>query len=139
MGSRALAASRETFPAVSSPERVVRSMQVTARRSQAACHSFLTVRRLGRGGSPALDRAPVYPDGVDQLEVEGHPGVAGRLRRRLQGAVPPGGPAGGVVGPGRPGRSYLVWSRVTFMLAENGADTSKSQMGQELASPGPAS
>jgi len=36
---------RATLLLVSSPPSVVRSMQVTARRSQAACHSFLTERR----------------------------------------------------------------------------------------------
>src|SRR5947209_5029212 len=46
-GRRALAQSRRTFPGVSSPCGVVRSMHVTARSSQAACHSFLTVRRVG--------------------------------------------------------------------------------------------
>ena len=35
-------------PGVSSPASVVRSMQVMARSSQAACHSFFTVRRVGR-------------------------------------------------------------------------------------------
>ena len=44
-GRRALAQSRRTRPGVSSPESVVRSIRVTARSSQAACHSFLTVRR----------------------------------------------------------------------------------------------
>src|SRR5258706_5552072 len=43
-GRRALAQSRSTFPGVSSPCSVVRSMQVIARSSHAACHSFLTVR-----------------------------------------------------------------------------------------------
>src|SRR5205814_749104 len=46
-GWRALAHSRRTLPAVSSPCSVVKSMQVIARSSQAACHSFLTVRRVG--------------------------------------------------------------------------------------------
>src|SRR5256885_16594522 len=46
-GRRALAQSRSTFPGVSSPCSVVRSMQVIARSSQAACHSFFTVRRVG--------------------------------------------------------------------------------------------
>ena len=45
MGCRPFAHNRRTRSSVSSPERVVRSMQVTARRSQAACHSFFTVRR----------------------------------------------------------------------------------------------
>src|ERR1700730_17488447 len=42
-GDFALAHSRCTFPSVSSPESVVRSMQVIAFSNQAACHSFLTV------------------------------------------------------------------------------------------------
>src|SRR3954470_12967401 len=44
IGRRALADSRRILPGVSSPERLVRSMRVTARSSHAACHSFLTVR-----------------------------------------------------------------------------------------------
>ena len=36
------------MPGVSSPESVVRSIVWTARSSQAACQSFLTVRRFGR-------------------------------------------------------------------------------------------
>src|SRR2546430_1157620 len=47
MGRRAFAHKRSTFPGVSSPWRVVRSMQVIARSSHAACHSFFTVRRVG--------------------------------------------------------------------------------------------
>src|SRR5438876_497024 len=46
-GLFALAHSRSTLVGVSSPWSVVRSMQVIARKSQAACHSFLTVRRVG--------------------------------------------------------------------------------------------
>src|SRR5437762_2893039 len=46
-GSFALAHSRSTLVGVSSPCRVVRSMHVIARSSQAACHSRLTVRRVG--------------------------------------------------------------------------------------------
>src|SRR5438067_12208018 len=46
-GLFALAHRRSTLVGVSSPWRVVRSMQVIARKSQAACHSFLTVRRVG--------------------------------------------------------------------------------------------
>src|SRR6266581_7509982 len=46
-GRRALAQSRSTFPGVSSPCSVVRSMHVIARSSHAACHSFFTVRRVG--------------------------------------------------------------------------------------------
>src|SRR5438477_6902350 len=46
-GFLALAHSRSTLVGVSSPWSVVRSMQVIARKSQAACHSFLTVRRVG--------------------------------------------------------------------------------------------
>ena len=45
IGCRALAHSRRTRSSVSSPESVVKSMQVMARRSHAACHSFFTVRR----------------------------------------------------------------------------------------------
>src|SRR5205823_10093194 len=43
---RALAQSRLTRSSVSSPERVVKSMQVMARSSQAICQSFFTVRRV---------------------------------------------------------------------------------------------
>src|SRR5688572_24766965 len=46
-GCRALAHRRRTLPGVSSPLSVVRSMSVTALSSQAACHSFFTVRRVG--------------------------------------------------------------------------------------------
>src|SRR5688572_25105716 len=46
-GWRALAHRRRTLPGVSSPLSVVRSMSVTALSSHAACHSFLTVRRVG--------------------------------------------------------------------------------------------
>src|SRR2546425_11117438 len=46
-GCCALAQRRSTLVGVSSPCRVVRSMQVMARSSQAACHSFFTVRRVG--------------------------------------------------------------------------------------------
>src|SRR5262245_34082503 len=45
-GWRALAQSRCTLPGVSSPESVVKSMTLTARSSQAACHCFFTVRRV---------------------------------------------------------------------------------------------
>src|SRR5208337_3730051 len=45
MGCRPFAHNRRTRSSVSSPERVVRSMQVIARRSHAACHSFFTVLR----------------------------------------------------------------------------------------------
>ena len=45
-GFCALKHNRATLVAVSSPERVVKSMQVTARRSQAACHCFFTDRRV---------------------------------------------------------------------------------------------
>src|SRR3989442_12595890 len=43
----ALAHGRSTLVGVSSPWSVVRSMHVMARSSHAACHSFLTVRRVG--------------------------------------------------------------------------------------------
>src|SRR5436190_3831440 len=46
IGCRALAHRRRTRSSVSSPESVVRSMQVMARSSHAACHSFFTVRRV---------------------------------------------------------------------------------------------
>ncbi len=46
-GCTALAHRRRTFPGVSSPESVVRSIIVMARSSQPACHSFFTVRRVG--------------------------------------------------------------------------------------------
>src|SRR5256885_16256068 len=46
-GLFALAHRRSTLVGVSSPWSVVRSMQVIARGSPAACHSFLTVRRVG--------------------------------------------------------------------------------------------
>lgn len=45
-GFCALKHNRATLVAVSSPERVVKSIQVTARRSQAACHCFLIDRRV---------------------------------------------------------------------------------------------
>ncbi len=45
-GCRALAHSRSTRPGVSSELSVVRSISVMARSSQAACHSFFTVRRV---------------------------------------------------------------------------------------------
>ena len=48
MGWRALAQSRRTLPGVSSPASVVRSIMVMARRSQAACQSFLMLRRVVR-------------------------------------------------------------------------------------------
>ena len=47
-GWRAFAHRRWTLPGVSSPCRVVRSIRVTARMSQAACHACLTVRRPAR-------------------------------------------------------------------------------------------
>src|SRR5258707_15708740 len=46
MGCHALAHMRRTRSSVSSPESVLRSMHVMARSSQAACHSFFTVRRV---------------------------------------------------------------------------------------------
>src|SRR2546425_4222461 len=46
-GLFALAHRRSTLVGVSSPWSVVRSMHVMARSSHAACHSFLTVRRVG--------------------------------------------------------------------------------------------
>src|SRR5216117_872302 len=46
-GLFALAHRRSTLVGVSSPWIVVRSMHVMARSSHAACHSFLTVRRVG--------------------------------------------------------------------------------------------
>jgi len=42
-----LAQSRRTFPAVSSPDSVVRSITAIALSNQAACHCFFTVRRVG--------------------------------------------------------------------------------------------
>ena len=47
-GLLALAQSLRTRGSVSSPESVVRSMHVIARRSQAICQSFFTVRRVTR-------------------------------------------------------------------------------------------
>jgi hypothetical protein len=47
-GWRAFAQRRRTRSSVSSPESVVRSMQVMARRSQAICQSFFTERRVTR-------------------------------------------------------------------------------------------
>src|ERR1041385_1986826 len=46
-GLFALAHRRSTLLGVSSPWSVVRSIHVMARSSHAACHSFLTVRRVG--------------------------------------------------------------------------------------------
>lgn len=46
-GLRALAHKRSTLPAVSSPDSVVRSINVIARSSHAACHCCFTVRRVG--------------------------------------------------------------------------------------------
>src|SRR5208337_1811377 len=48
IGRRALAQSRRTRSSVSSPLKVVRSMQVMARSIQAICQSFFTVRRVTR-------------------------------------------------------------------------------------------
>src|SRR5712671_6705465 len=46
MGCRPFAHKRRTRSSVSSPDNVVRSMQVMARSSQAICQSFFTVRRV---------------------------------------------------------------------------------------------
>ena len=56
MGMPALRQSLDTLAAVSSPDSVVRSMQVTARHSQAACHCFLTVRRVPKVAALVLRR-----------------------------------------------------------------------------------
>src|SRR6267154_2031365 len=46
MGCRPFAHKRRTRSSVSSPDNVVKSMQVIARKSQAICQSFFTVRRV---------------------------------------------------------------------------------------------
>ena len=58
-GDFALAHSRRTRSVVSSPLSVVRSMQVSAFSSHAACASFFTVRRPGRRRHPPLDRREI--------------------------------------------------------------------------------
>ena len=84
-GWRALAQRRRTRSSVSSPERVVRSMQVMARRSQAICQSFFTVRRVVRVCGAALDGAGVDADVFDPVEVQGNAAIGlenlGRPRR----------------------------------------------------------
>ena len=86
-GCRALAHRRRTLPGVSSPESVVRSISVMARSSHAACHSFLTVRRVGMRRGTALDGAAIDADRAHDVEVERHPGIALDVIRREAGAA----------------------------------------------------
>jgi hypothetical protein len=107
IGCRALAHSRSTRPGVSSELSVVRSIRVMALSGQAACHSFLTVRRVpivaARRSSaerfmrtrPTQSRSSGYPGlragGVDGLT--GFPAGAG-LSTTLRFMAPPIAPEG---------------------------------------------
>ena len=79
-GWRALAQRRSTRPGVSSLLSVVRSISVMAFSSQAACQSFLTVRRVPMVDGAALEGRAVHADVVDPVEIERKAGIA--LRRR---------------------------------------------------------
>src|SRR5712692_10021057 len=112
MGARALAQSRSTFPGVSSPWRVVRSMQVTARSSHAACHSFLTVRRFGNVAARRSTALRLMRIERIRSRSSGMP----RLRSAAAGgrtALPSGAP----LSPGARGRRMRGSSRVTVMLS----------------------
>ena len=78
-GRRALAQSRRTRPGVSSPESVVRSMQVIAFTSHAACHSFLTDRRVVRVAARSSTALALTPTLSNQSGASGAPGLRGRL------------------------------------------------------------
>ena len=69
-----------TRSGVSSPLSVVRSMQVIALSSQAACASFLTVRRPGRRRDAPLGGGQIDPDLVDPVHLQRMAFVAGRCR-----------------------------------------------------------
>ena len=76
-GRRALAQSRRTRPGVSSLERVVRSIRVTARSSHAACHSFFTVRRVRRVAARRSTALRLTRTSSTQSSSRGIPGFRG--------------------------------------------------------------
>mmetsp|Transcript_43341 Transcript_43341/g.113916 ORF Transcript_43341/g.113916 Transcript_43341/m.113916 type:complete len:211 (+) Transcript_43341:845-1477(+) len=78
-GDFALAQRRCTLPAVSSPARVVRSMLVTARSSQAACQSFLTVRRPPSSAALRLTELVLIRTDLTQPRSRGRMGGRSRV------------------------------------------------------------
>ena len=80
-GRRAFWHSLTTRPGVSSPDRVVRSMQVIALSSHAACHSRLTLRRVLRVLARRSAAERLNLDGFDPLEFQRRPKIARRLVR----------------------------------------------------------
>src|SRR5579859_7987483 len=92
-GWRALAHSRRTVPGVSSPCKVVRSMQVTARSSHAACQAFLTLRRVGKvAARRSVALRLVKRASWTQSRSSGSPGL--RASAAGSGACPLAGAAG---------------------------------------------
>ena len=73
----ALAQSRATRPSVSSPYSVVRSMHWIALTSQAACHSFLTVRRVGSVAARRSTAERFTRTAATASRSKGMPGLSG--------------------------------------------------------------
>ena len=65
--------SLDTFVTVSSPDRVVRSMQVTALRSQAACHCFFIERRVLSESARRLTAGRLTRIPLTQAKSRGRP------------------------------------------------------------------
>jgi len=90
MGWRPLAHRRRTRSSVSSPERVVRSMQVMARRSHAACHSFFTVRRATCDCARRSTALVLTRTSRTQSRFSGTPTFGSRGRPARCAIAPPG-------------------------------------------------
>ena len=75
-GWRALAQSRSTRPGVSSELSVVRSIRVMALSSQAACQSFLTVRRAPMVAARRSSAERFMRMRLDPVEIERKAGIA---------------------------------------------------------------
>src|SRR6266446_6973153 len=114
MGLFALAHSRSTLVGVSSPWSVVRSMHVMARSSQAACHSFLTVRRVGMVAARRSTALRLMRTARTRSRSRGIPGLrSGWVNTR---SARSGETAAGVAPAAGVGRSYR---RLVSMAACN--------------------
>src|SRR3989441_11710673 len=113
-GLFALAHRRSTLVGVSSPWRVVRSMQVIARKSQAACHSFLTVRRVGMVAARRSTALRLIRRARTRSRSRGVPGLrSGWVNTR---SARSGATAAGIVPAAGVGCSYR---RLVSMAASN--------------------
>src|SRR5437016_12333591 len=99
-GLFALAHRRSTLVGVSSPWSVVRSIHVIARSSHAACHSFLTVRRVGIVAARRSTALRLMRSARTRSRSRGTPGLrsGGVNTRRARSGEPAAGvaPAAGV-------------------------------------------